>query len=225
MLVAEGAPALSLVVATRRDPPWALHRARLKGDVRELRASDLAFDEGETAELFSNASLDVPAVSLASLVARTEGWPAALQLAAIRMQQTADVATFVSEFSGSESTLSDYLLSELLLEQPADVLEVLTAVAEVGTVCPELADAIVHRKGAGARLRELAASNLLIEAGVGEAGWYRLPSLVRDVLHQELRDPARDAGFMRMPPAGTSRQERYSKRRWTTPSSVSSIGI
>src|SRR5436190_14085225 len=113
---------LRLAVAGRSDPPLPLARLRARGQLTELRASDLRFTLGETAKLLSaSAGRDLPAELVAALGERTEGWAAGLQLAALSLQGRGDVLGFVEEFTGSHRYVLDYLTEEVLDRQPEDV--------------------------------------------------------------------------------------------------------
>src|SRR5947208_16327762 len=109
---------MHLVVATREDPQLPLARLRARGQLSELRVKDLRFTPSEAAAFLEQAmGLDVSAEQVATLEARTEGWIAGLQLAALSLQGRADVGSFVESFSGSHHFVLDYLLEEVLQQQ------------------------------------------------------------------------------------------------------------
>jgi LuxR family transcriptional regulator, maltose regulon positive regulatory protein len=117
-------PALHLVLAGRADPPLPLARLRAGGRLAELRAAELRFTTGEAAALLRQAvgpDLAVPDAAVAALATRTEGWAAGLQLAALSLKASADVAGFVATFSGSHRYVLDYLAEEVLEGQPEPV--------------------------------------------------------------------------------------------------------
>jgi LuxR family maltose regulon positive regulatory protein len=115
-------PQLHLVIATREDPPLPLARLRARGQLTELRATDLRFSSSEAAEfLNTRVGLDLSAEDAAALETRTEGWIAGLQLAAISMQGRKDVTGFVQAFTGSHHFVLDYLVEEVLAQQPESV--------------------------------------------------------------------------------------------------------
>ena len=108
VLLERGPPQLRLVLASRADPPLPLARLRARGQLAELRASDLRFTAEETTALLQEVvELELPAASLAALVARTEGWAAGLQLAALSLRGQTDRAGFVASFSGQPTSGSD----------------------------------------------------------------------------------------------------------------------
>jgi LuxR family maltose regulon positive regulatory protein len=126
-LLAHQPPQMHLVIATREDPPLPLARLRAGGHLTELRAADLRFSTAEaTGFLYQTMGLTVSA-DVAALEARTEGWIAGLQLAALALQGTLaghgeqDAAGFIRSFTGSHRFVLDYLLEEVLLQQPESV--------------------------------------------------------------------------------------------------------
>ena len=109
-----GAAGLRLVLATRHDLRLGLHRLRLEGELTEIRAADLRFTPEEARALFEAAGVRLPESALALLHERTEGWAAGLRLAALSLTGHPDPDRFAAEFSGSERTVADYLLAEVL---------------------------------------------------------------------------------------------------------------
>jgi LuxR family maltose regulon positive regulatory protein len=113
------------ILATRRDLRLGLHQLRLAGDLAEIRAADLRFSERETRELLDASGIGLSEAGVALLHQRTEGWAAGLRLAAISLAGHSDPERFVAEFSGSDRTVAEYLLAEMLDRQPDQVREVL----------------------------------------------------------------------------------------------------
>ncbi len=190
---------LRLVVTTRRDPPWPLHRLRLAGALSEIRASDLAFRTDETRILLDMLGIDLDAAHLGRLVERTEGWAAGLRLAALELQGTPDPTGFVDAFSGDDHAVAAYLLDEVIDRLAPELLKFLVQVSVLDVVCASLADALTGDRSGAETLAELAASNLFVQA-VGTGGrWYRLHRLIADILrsritqHRTLRDLHRRA--------------------------------
>ncbi|MDD7921566.1 helix-turn-helix transcriptional regulator [Actinomycetospora callitridis] len=181
---------LRLVVLTRRDPPWPLHRLRLAGLLAEVRAADLAFVPPEARELFALVGVELTPDQLDLLVARTDGWAAGLRLAALPLRAPgADVAGFLASFSGDDRTVTAYLQSEVLAPQPERVLRFLEKICVLDLVCAELADAVTGDQDGAAMLAELSSSNLFLQS-VGEGGrWFRLPGFVSDVLRSRMVEP------------------------------------
>ena len=115
-------PQLHLVIASRADPPLPLARLRARGELVELRAADLRFTPDEAAAYLNEVmGLDLTAQDVAALEGRTEGWIAALQLAALSLQGRDDVAGFIAGFAGDDRYIVDYLVEEVLQRQPERV--------------------------------------------------------------------------------------------------------
>ena len=113
---------MHLVVATREDPPIPLARLRARGQLTEMRAADLRFTPSEAAEFLNRMmGLKLRDIDIAALEARTEGWIAGLQMAALSMQGLTDAASFIQSFTGSHRFVLDYLLEEVLQRQTAEV--------------------------------------------------------------------------------------------------------
>ena len=173
---------LSLLVTTRRDPPWPLPRLRLAGLVAEIRAADLAFRAGEAAELFTRLQVDVTGPQLQRLVERTEGWAAGLRLVAVHLKAVPDLPAAVEVFSGEDHSVADYLLTEVLDRQAPEHVAILETISVVDLVCADLADALTGGHDGARVLADLAASHLFVQA-VGQPGrWYRLHRLISDIL-------------------------------------------
>jgi LuxR family transcriptional regulator, maltose regulon positive regulatory protein len=173
---------LSLLVTTRRDPPWPLPRLRLAGLVTEVRAADLAFRIDEAAQLFMQLGVGVNGSQVERLVARTEGWPAGLRLFAVHLKSVDEPEAAVSAFSGHDHSVSGYLLTEVLDRESPEVIAFLETISVVDLVCADLADALTGRHDGARVLGDLAASHLFVQA-VGQPGrWYRLHRLISDIL-------------------------------------------
>jgi LuxR family transcriptional regulator, maltose regulon positive regulatory protein len=115
-------PGMHLVIATREDPHLPLARLRARGQLSELRATDLRFTPEEAAEFLKGVmGLNLSAEEIAALEDRTEGWIAGLQLAALSMQGLADATSFIRSFTGSHHFVLDYLVEEVLHKQPESV--------------------------------------------------------------------------------------------------------
>jgi len=181
-LVERPPPGLSLLVTTRRDPPWPLPRLRLAGLVSDVRAADLAFSHEEAAELFAQLMIAVDAAGLERLLDRTEGWPAGLRLVALHLSGQDDVAAAVDAFSGDDHSVAGYLITEVLDRQSPELIAFLEKISVVDLVCADLADSLTGRQDGAAMLAELAASHLFVEA-LGKPGrWYRLHRLIADIV-------------------------------------------
>ena len=140
LLVMRGPPELRFVLVTRHDLRLGLHRLRLEGELTEIRAADLRFTFGEARELFGAAGVELPEPALGMLHERTEGWAAGLRLAALSLAGHPDPVRFAAEFSGSERTVAEYLLAEVLERQSEPVRRLLLRTCVLERVNGELAD-------------------------------------------------------------------------------------
>jgi LuxR family maltose regulon positive regulatory protein len=185
-------PQLRTLVASRHDPKLGLHRMRLAGDLTEIRATDLEFTPGEAAELIAGAGVSLAAEDLARLHERTEGWAAGLRLAAMSLARDDAPERFVAEFSGSERTIADYLVGEVLASHPPEVRDLLLRTCILERVNAPLADLLTGRRDGTRRLGELEEANALVVADDVARSWFRYHHLLADLLRLELRREAPD---------------------------------
>ena len=178
---------LRVVLLTRRDPQLAIHRLRLSGEMVEIRDKDMRFSGGETAELLSSAGIVLSERGLQTLLDKTEGWAAGLRLAALSLANHTDPETFVREFSGTERTVSGYLLAEVLDRQPAAVRSLLLCTSVLDRVNGPLADLVTGTSGSEAILRGLEQANAFVVPVDASRSWFRYHQLFRDLLRLELR--------------------------------------
>ena len=175
------------VLATRRDLPLRLHQLRLGGELAEIRAADLQFTERETRELLDASGIALSQAGAALLHRQTEGWAAGLRLAVISMADHPDPERFVAEFSGSDRTVAEYLIAEMLERQPADVKDLLLRTSLLDRVNGELADLLTGRSGSERILLELEDANAFVVSLDPERTWFRYHHLFGDLLRLELR--------------------------------------
>ncbi|HEY6592978.1 MAG TPA: LuxR C-terminal-related transcriptional regulator [Asanoa sp.] len=180
-------PHVRAVLATRRDLQLRLHRLRLAGGLAEIRAADLRFTERETRELLDAAGIKLSEAGAALLHQRTEGWAAGLRLAAIALADHPDPERFVVEFSGSNRTVAEYLIAEMLERQPAEVQQLLLRTSMLDRVNGELADLLTGRPGSERILLELEDANAFVVSLDAERTWFRYHHLFADLLRLELR--------------------------------------
>jgi LuxR family maltose regulon positive regulatory protein len=180
-------PALRLVIVTRADPPIGLGRLRLDGTLTEIRAADLAFTLEEAGALFDAIGVDVGPEDVATLWRRTEGWAAALRLAAISLQHHAEPHGFIEHFAGTDATISDYLVSEVLARQPPDLRDFLLRTSVVDTLSSDLADALTGTKDAQRMLARLEHGGVLTTPLDEHGHWHRYHPLFAELLRAELR--------------------------------------
>ena len=182
--------ALRTVIVSRRDPKLGLHRLRLAGRLTEIRGADLDFTEPEAAELLATAGVAVDPADIGRLHERTEGWAAGLRLAAMSLARHDAPARFVAEFSGSERTVADYLVHEVLASRPPEVRDLLLKTCVLEKVCGPLADLLTGRTGGARMLHELEAANALVVAVDVGRTWFRYHHLLTDLLRLELQHEA-----------------------------------
>jgi len=180
-------PNVHAILATRRDPRLRLHQLRLAGELAEIRAADLRFTERETRELLDASGIALSEAGAALLHQRTEGWAAGLRLAAISLAGHPDPERFVAEFSGSNRTVAEYLLAEMLDRQPDEVQQLLLRTSLLDRVNGELAGLLTGRPGSERILLELEDANAFVVSLDPERTWSRYNHLLGDFLRLELR--------------------------------------
>jgi LuxR family transcriptional regulator, maltose regulon positive regulatory protein len=192
LLLMRSPPQLRFVLATRHDLRLGLHRLRLQGELTEIRAAQLRFSLAEARALFAAAGVELPESALTLLHARTEGWAAGLRLAALSLAGHPDPERFAAEFSGSERTVADYLLSEVLERQSEEVRRLLLRTSILEQVNGELADLLSGNEGGERVLQELEEANAFVVALDVARSWFRYHRLFADLLQLELRRTASD---------------------------------
>jgi LuxR family maltose regulon positive regulatory protein len=207
-------PQMHLIIATREDPPLPLARLRARGQLTELRAAELRFTPAEAAEFLNRTvGLSLSADDVTALEARTEGWIAALQLAALALQGAlapqgtlslpgrSDPAGFIEAFTGTHHFMMDYLLEEVLQQQKPDVQAFLLGTSLLDRLCGPLCEAVLHGdagrhptpSGSGQTLLEsLERANLFIVPLDNDRQWYRYHRLFADLLRQRLQQSTAD---------------------------------
>ena len=180
-------PDVHAILSTRHDVRLRLHRLRLAGELAEIRAADLRFSERETRELLESSGIALSEAGAALLHQRTEGWAAGLRLAALSLAGHPDPERFVAEFSGSDRTVAEYLLAEMLDRQPPDVQDLLLRTSLLDRVNGELADLLTGRSGSEQILLDLEDANAFVESLDPGRTWFRYHHLFGDLLRLELR--------------------------------------
>jgi LuxR family transcriptional regulator, maltose regulon positive regulatory protein len=181
-------PGLRLMLASRSDPPLPLARLRAAGQLAELRTDDLRFTAEEAAVLLREAvGGDLPGAAVAALAARTEGWVAGLQLAALSLRGQPDVTGFVAAFSGTHRYVLDYLADEVLEGQPGQVREFLLETSVLDRLSGALCDAVTGRTGSQVMLEEIERAGLFLIPLDEERGWWRYHHLFADLLRARLQ--------------------------------------
>ena len=190
LLVMRAPEELRFVLATRHDLRLGLHRLRLEGELTEIREPDLRFTVDEARNLVSAAGVELTEPTLALLQERTEGWAAGLRLAALSLAGHPDPGRFAEEFSGSERTVAEYLLAEVLERQSDAVRRLLLRTSVLERVSGPLADALTGGSGGERTLQELEETNAFVVALDAARSWFRYHHLFADLLQLELRRTA-----------------------------------
>jgi LuxR family maltose regulon positive regulatory protein len=178
---------LRLVVASRSDPPLPLARLRARGQLAEIRAAELRFTRDEAAALMrAAAGHDLPESAVAGLVARTEGWAAGLQLAALSLRGRKDVAGFVASFSGDHRHVLDYLAEEVLDRQPERLRSFLLETSVLDRLCGPLCDAVTGGTDGQRLLEAIERANSFLTPLDEVRGWWRYHQLFADLLRVRL---------------------------------------
>jgi LuxR family maltose regulon positive regulatory protein len=181
-------PGLHVVIASRADPVLPLARLRARGELAEIRAAQLRFTAEEAAAYLTGMGLALTARDVAALEGRTEGWIAALQLAALSMQGRDDVASFIAGFAGDDRYVVDYLAEEVLARQSDRVQAFLLQTSILGRLSGPLCDAVTGQGGGKAMLEALDRGNLFLVPLDDRRRWYRYHHLFADVLRARLWD-------------------------------------
>ena len=185
------APAqLRFVLVTRRDLRLGLPRLRIEGDVSEIRAEDLRFSLDEARALFASAGVAVSDSALDLLHERTEGWAAGLRMAALSLAGHPDHDRFAAGFSGSERSVAEYLIDEVLERFPDEVRSLLLRTSVLERVNGALADRLTGGSGGDRILTELEQAGAFVVALDPGRSWFRYHRLFADLLALELRRTA-----------------------------------
>jgi len=188
-------PQMHLIIATREDPHLPLARYRARGQLTEVRVTDLRFTPAEAAEFLNQVmGLSLSTEEVASLETRTEGWIAGLQMAALSMQGRADTASFIRAFTGSHRFVLDYLVEEVVQRQPEHVRSFLLQTSILDRLCGPLCDAVrfgyaetsTGQQDGKGMLQALERGNLFVIPLDDERQWYRYHHLFADVLQAHL---------------------------------------
>ena len=179
-----------LVLAGRFDPPLRLHRLRMTGELCELRDRDLYFSLAESRDLLANLGVEIADADLALLHQRSEGWAAALQMAALSLRGTTDPARAARALDIRSHAIAEYFIAEVLEQQPPEVAQFMLDTSVLGELTADACTAVTGRQDAAALLRSLDTASLFLVALDDEQTSFRYHHLVRQALRTELR--ARD---------------------------------
>ena len=192
-LIRGSQPGLRLVLAARSDPLLPLHRYRLAGLMYEVRAADLAMTPAEITEVLTIHGVTLPAQDFDRLAARTEGWVAGVQLSAIRMEAAESPSDFVSELAMDTGSIGEYLVSEVLSQQPELQRTMLIQTSFLDEVTGPLADTVTGMTGCGDMLAGLARENSFVIPLDPAQERYRYHPLFAEMLRYLLRRNMRQA--------------------------------
>jgi len=186
-------PHVHLVISSRADPLLPLARLRARGELVEVRSADLRFTPDEVAAYLNDViGLGLAADHIAALEGRTEGWIAALQLAAISMQGRADIGAFIAGFAGDDRYIVDYLVEEVLARQTEQVRTFLLRTCLLDRLNGALCDAVTGEPRGKATLEALDRANLFLVPLDDSRHWYRYHHLFADMLQAHLQDERPD---------------------------------
>jgi len=195
-LIERLAPHAHALIATRSDPPFPLGRLRARGELKELRASDLRFDRSEaTAFLNEVMNLELTPTDVSALEDRTEGWIAGLQLSALTLQNRANRSELVKEFAGDNRFVLDYLLEEVLNCQTEQVQDFLLRTSILARLNGSLCDALTGDQSGHEMLDQLERANLFLIRLDDRGEWFRYHHLFADLLRLKLKQ--KQAGAVR----------------------------
>ena len=176
-----------LVITTRSDPPFPLARLRARGQMTEIRASDLRFTEEEAGRFFDQSmQLVLEEEDVQSLEMRTEGWAVGLQLAALALKNLSAPKKFVETFRGSHRYVLDYLADEIIRQQRDELRKFLIQTSILERFNAEACEAITGLPNSKNLLAELEQANLFIISLDDDRTWYRYHHLFADFLRTEL---------------------------------------
>lgn len=196
---------LHLVISSRVDPPWPVARLRARNQLVEIRAADLRFSINE-AEAFLNRTmgLALSGEDVAAMEARTEGWAAGLQLAAIALQsprtvqKDGDSKNFIRAFTGSNVFIAEYLVEEVLQRQPEELQAFLLETSILEHLNAKLCEAVTGRQNGQAILAALHRANLFVLALDDQGQWFRYHHLFADLLQARLRENLKPEAVARL---------------------------
>jgi len=181
-------PQIHLVFSSRVDPPWPLARYRARHQLYELRGKDLRFNTKEIKSFLTRAvGLDLSPEEVNALEERTEGWVAGLQLAALSMQGRSDIPQFVKDFTGSHLFVAEYLIEEILQQQPDVVKSFLLQTSILERLNADLCETVSRCEDGKSILERLHRANVFIIPLDNQGHWFRYHHLFADLLQSRLQ--------------------------------------
>lgn len=187
-LIDEGPASMRFLIASRSAPRLSLGRRRAAGELVEIGSADLRLTREETdAFLSSMPGLALDAAARDALWRRTEGWPAALQLAGIWLQHSDDTAAAVRGVTGEHRDLVEYLGEQVMASLDDDMTEFLLQTSVLDRFCADLCEAVTRRPGAGAAMERAERANLFVIPLDERGEWFRYHHLFSEFLRSQLR--------------------------------------
>jgi LuxR family maltose regulon positive regulatory protein len=197
-------PLLHLILITRYDPPLPLARLRVQGKLIELSAPQLRFTLEETTTFLTQAmGLDLRPEEISALAQRTEGWIAALQLAALSLQSRQEnaqnierggdrsaIAQFIQAFTGTNKHIATYLTDEVLQQQPEEIQQFLLQTSILDRLTASLCDQVTQQQQSENMLERLEQNNLFLVPLDNQQHWFRYNYLFTDFLRHHLKHSA-----------------------------------
>lgn len=172
-----------VILASRTVPSLPLAKLRADHQLLELYVGDLQFTLAETRAFLSEGMhVDLSNEEVAVLQARTEGWVAGLQLAALSLREQPDVARWIAEFNGENRYIFDYLVEEVLNSLPTETRAFMLQISLLKRITASLCDAVTHSSDSQAILEDLERNNLFLVPLDDRREWYRFHQLFADVL-------------------------------------------
>ena len=190
LLIMRAPARLRFILVTRHDLRLGLHRLRLAGELTEIRTADLRFSRAEARALLDAAGAALPDSALALLHERTEGWAAGLRLAALSLAGHPDPQRFAAEFGGSERTVAEYLMAEVLERRSHEDRQLLLRTSMLERVNGDLADLLTGGSGGERVLQRLEEAGAFVVSLDARRSWFRYHQLFADLLQLELRADA-----------------------------------
>ena len=184
------AQTVQLVLSTRVDPPLRLHRLRISGQLCELRDRDLYFSLADSRDLLENFGVQVSTADLALLHERSEGWTAAVQMAALMLRDASNPERAIQALGVRGHAIAEYFIGEVLDQQPPEVIQFMLDTSILDELTADACTAITDRHDTAAQLHAIEAASLFLVALDDERTSFRYHHLARRLLRAELR--ARD---------------------------------
>jgi LuxR family transcriptional regulator, maltose regulon positive regulatory protein len=179
-----------LVLASRAEPALALHRWRIRGEVAELRTAELSFTVAETEQVLARDGLALPANQVSRLQTRTEGWPAGVRLAATAIGRHPDPAGYAAQLGGDDPCVAEYLVAEVLADQPGDVRDLLLSTSILERISADSIEALTGRTDGERVLAALRDANGYVIPVDAQRHSYRHHRMFGELLRSELRRQA-----------------------------------